>query len=31
MHYDQKSDTRYMRLGESNIIESAEVQPGSDL
>ena len=28
MHYDQKSDALYLRLDDSKIIESAEVQPG---
>jgi uncharacterized protein YuzE len=28
MHYDQKSDALYLRLDDSQIIESAEVQPG---
>ncbi len=28
MHYDQKTDALYLRLDESKIIESAEVQPG---
>jgi uncharacterized protein YuzE len=28
MHYDQKTDALYLRLDESRIIESAEVQPG---
>ena len=28
MHYDEKSDALYLRLDESKIIESGEVQPG---
>lgn len=28
MHYDQKADALYLRLDDSRIIESAEVQPG---
>jgi uncharacterized protein YuzE len=28
MHYDQKSDALSLRLDDSKIIESAEVQPG---
>lgn len=28
MHYDEKTDALYLRLDESKIIESAEVQPG---
>ncbi len=28
MHYDQKADALYLRLDDSQIIESAEVQPG---
>lgn len=28
MHYDEKSDALYLRLDESRIIESEEVQPG---
>mgnify|MGYP001585398408 FL=1 len=28
MQYDQKTDTLYLRLDDSKIIESAEVQPG---
>lgn len=28
MHYDQKIDALYLRLDDSTIIESAEVQPG---
>ncbi len=28
MHYDQKADALYLRLDDSKIIESAEVQPG---
>jgi len=28
MHYDQKTDALTLRLDESRIIESAEVQPG---
>jgi uncharacterized protein YuzE len=28
MHYDQKTDALHLRLDESKIIESAEVQPG---
>lgn len=28
MHYDEKSDALYLRLDDSKIIESAEVQPG---
>jgi uncharacterized protein YuzE len=28
MHYDQKTDALYLRLDDSRIIESAEVQPG---
>jgi uncharacterized protein YuzE len=28
MHYDQKTDALYLRLDDSKIIESAEVQPG---
>ena len=28
MHYDQKSDALYLRLDDSQIIESAQVQPG---
>jgi uncharacterized protein YuzE len=28
MHYDQKIDALYLRLDDSKIIESAEVQPG---
>lgn len=28
MHYDEKSDALYLRLDESKIIESEEVQPG---
>ena len=31
MHYDEKSDALYLRLDESKIIESEEVQPGIDL
>lgn len=27
MHYDQKTDALYLRLDDSKIIESAEVQP----
>lgn len=27
MHYNQKSDALYLRLDDSKIIESAEVQP----
>jgi uncharacterized protein YuzE len=27
-HYDEKSDALYLRLDESKIIESEEVQPG---
>lgn len=27
MHYDQKSDALYLRLDDSQIIESAEVRP----
>jgi uncharacterized protein YuzE len=28
MHYDQKTDALHLRLDDSKIIESAEVQPG---
>ena len=28
MHYDPKSDALYLRLDDSQIVESAEVQPG---
>ena len=28
MHYDEKSDALYLRLDNSQIIESEEVQPG---
>ena len=28
MHYDEKSDALYLRLDDSKIIESEEVQPG---
>ena len=28
MHYGEKSDELYLRLDDSKIIESAEVQPG---
>lgn len=28
MHYDPNSDALYLRLDDSQIIESAEVQPG---
>ena len=28
MHYDEKSDALYLRLDESKIVESEEVQPG---
>lgn len=28
MHHDQKIDALYLRLDDSKIIESAEVQPG---
>ena len=28
MHYDQKSDALYLRLDDSQIIESAQVQSG---
>ena len=28
MHYDQKIDALYLRLDDSKIIESAEVEPG---
>jgi len=28
MHYDRKTDALYLRLDDSKIIESAEVQPG---
>ena len=28
MHYDEKSDALYLRLDESKIIDSEEVQPG---
>jgi len=28
MQYDQKTDALYLRLDDSKIIESAEVQPG---
>jgi uncharacterized protein YuzE len=28
MHYDEKTDALYLRLDESKIIDSAEVQPG---
>ena len=28
MHYDENSDALYLRLDDSNIIESTEVQPG---
>lgn len=28
MHYDQQSDALYLRLDDSAIVESAEVQPG---
>ena len=28
MHYDEQADTLYLRLDESAIIESEEVQPG---
>jgi len=28
MQYDQKTDALYLRLDDSRIIESAEVQPG---
>jgi uncharacterized protein YuzE len=28
MHYDEKSDALYLRLDESKIVDSEEVQPG---
>ncbi len=28
MHYDQKTDALYLRLDDSKIIDSAEVEPG---
>ena len=28
MHYDEKADALYLRLDESNIVESEEVRPG---
>lgn len=28
MHYDEKSDALYLRLDNSQIVESEEVQPG---
>ncbi len=28
MHYDQSTDALYLRLDESKIVESEEVQPG---
>ena len=28
MHYDQQTDALYLRLDESKILESEEVQPG---
>jgi uncharacterized protein YuzE len=28
MHYDQTTDALYLRLDESSIVESEEVQPG---
>ncbi len=28
MHYDQKTDALYLRLDDSKILESEEVQPG---
>ena len=28
MHYDEKADALYLRLDDSKIIESEEVQPG---
>lgn len=28
MHYDEKSDALYLRLDDSRIVDSAEVQPG---
>jgi len=28
MHYDEQSDALYLRLDESKIVESEEVQPG---
>ena len=28
MHYDEKSDALYLRLDNSQIIESEEIQPG---
>ena len=28
MHYDQKADALYLRLDDSKIIDSTEVQPG---
>ncbi len=28
MHYDEKSDALYLRLDESKIVESEEIQPG---
>jgi uncharacterized protein YuzE len=28
MYYDQKTDALYLRLDDSKVIESAEVQPG---
>jgi uncharacterized protein YuzE len=28
MHYDQQSDALYLRLDESQIVDSTEVQPG---
>ena len=28
MHYDEKEDALYLRLDESNIVESEEVRPG---
>jgi len=28
MHYDEKTDALYLRLDDSKIIESEEVQPG---
>jgi len=31
MHYDQKTDALYLRLDDSKIIESSEVQPGVEI
>ena len=28
MHYDEKTDALYLRLDDSNVVESEEVKPG---